>query len=334
MSALLIACVAWLSPDASQGDTRVLQPGQTVVDESEPGVVRGTVLDEDERPVGGLVVVLHRPSATASRTFPEPWIADVSAEGVAVQSVATDPRGRFSFEGLAPSRYTVKPRRSSVGGGTAHLVVTREQPTATTTLRISLGGVVAGVVVGPDGAPLKRASVFLAGLDLGDGLNRLGEPRPERVRTGEDGRFVLLGVPRGIVHVQTARWEWGWAPPQVLDMRSERVHTDVRLVLERETDGLAFNGPAGVGIGLDFTPAGPVVERVYEGSPAEAEGVRSLDLIRAVDGRPTRFMTPEEFRSRCRGAADTKVVLSIVRPDGSRHEIEIVRAVDPWGERE
>ncbi len=327
----LVALAA--APGWSRADTRVLQPGQTIVDAEQPGVVRGVVVDEDDRPVGGLVVVLHRPRATSSRSFPEPWVADTAGDGRALAKVQTDARGRFSFEGLAPSRYTVQPRRSGIGGGTAHLVVTREEPTAEVNLRVSLGGVVTGTVVGEDGSPLDYVTVFLTGLDLGNGLNSLGEESADRFSTKADGRFALLGLPRGIAHIQVGRRDLGWGVPAVLDMREDRVLEDVTIVLEADPSTGGSRGSGVVGIGLSPSPAGIVVREVVDGSPAARGGVRALDLVAAIDGRPTRFMTLFEFRSRCRGEVGKDVTLSLVRPDGSRKEVTLTRVVDTWSDR-
>jgi hypothetical protein len=334
VSASLIALVVGLWNGTAAAQVRVLQPGQTVVDSEQPGVVRGTVVDENDDPVGGLVVILHRPAVEEGRVYPEPWVAETGGEGRALAKVSSDAEGRFSFEGLSPSRYRVRPRRSGIGAGTANLAVTKDSPVASVTLRVELGGVVSGIVLDADGQPKDRASVFLVGLDLGDGLNRIGDRPPDRVRTGKDGRFVLLGIPRGIAHVQVAVWQWGWAPPTVFDMREDRVVPGVELTVIEEPGVLAFNGSAGVGVGLDFTPAGPVVDKVYPGSPAELGGVHALELIRAVNGRPTRFMSSEEFRARCRGGADTTVTLSLVRPDGTAKEVVLIRSLDPWSESE
>ena len=328
-AAIAAVILLFCSPGFAQ---RVLLAGQTVVDPEEPGLVRGEVLNESGEPVAGLVIVLHRPRVASSRSFPEPWVADIGGADRAVAKVSTDERGRFSFGGRVPSRYTVRPRRAGIGGGTMHLVLTPEQNTIETTLRVELGGILRGVVVDGAGEPVEKAWVFVSGQDLGDGLNRMQEPRPARVRTGPAGRFVLLGVPRGVVYLQAARRALGWSQPTPISMQEERVREGLRIVLQEDQDRAAFGGKGGIGVGLDFTPAGPVVDRVYEGSPAAAAGIRALDLIEEVDGRRTRFMSPEEFRSRCRGPADTEVSVSLLRPDGLRRSLTLTRAADPWGE--
>jgi hypothetical protein len=317
----------------SLAQTPVLQPGQAIVEAGLPGVVRGIVVHgESDEPVGGVMLVLRRPRTATTRRFPDPWVTDVGGDGP-VARVETDAQGRFSFEGLEPSRYSVSTRRSGLGGETGHLWITTEQPTADVILRIDLGGVIRGIVVDVDGRPMNRVSVLLSGLDLGDGLNRLGRARPDRVITARDGTFVLLGAPRGTVYIQSARRNWGWSEPLAVPMRDVRWVDGLRIVLLEEPGVLAFHGPGGVGVGLDFSPAGPVINRVYDDSPAQRAGLQPHDLISRVAGRATRFMTSREFRARCRGLADTRVELTVVRPDGTRRDVSMRRSTDPWGER-
>lgn len=321
------------SARAQGGAFKVLQPGQVEVQDGESGIVRGIVLDEDERAVAGLTVVLRRPRAAADRTYPEPWVVE-STGSDRVAKVETDDQGRFAFSGLVPSRYEVTPEREGIGGGTAHVVVDREHPAVSVTVRVAFGGVIVGRVVGVDGEPMEQTAVVLAGVDLGDGLNRVGDPRPFGERTNGAGEFTLIGVPRGLVHIQARRWDWGWARPIVLDTRATRVITDVELVLAEEPGALAGRGPAGVGVTLEFTPAGPVIRKVHDGSPGDEVGLKAFDLIVRVADRDTRFMSPGEFRSRCRGEPGTTVELEIVRPDGTRRAVTITRRTDVWGEDE
>ena len=141
-----------------------------------------------------------------------------------------------------------------------------------------------------------------------------------------------MGSPRGTVYLQALRWSWGWSRPIAIPMRDTRTVEGVRIVLEKEPDGLVSDGAGRIGVGLDFTPAGPVVNRVFEGSPAQRSGLQNLDLLAGVAGRPSRFMTPKEFIARCRGEVGTTVELEVVRPDGKRRTVSLVRSAGPWDE--
>ena len=63
-----------------------------------------------------------------------------------------------------------------------------------------------------------------------------------------------------------------------------------------------------------------------DGSPAAKEGIRTGDYIRAIDGRPTRDMSPYEGARLLRGAAGSKVTLLLIRGNAAEpHELTVVR---------
>jgi carboxyl-terminal processing protease len=103
-----------------------------------------------------------------------------------------------------------------------------------------------------------------------------------------------------------------------------REYAQVRLSQNSE-----FNG-----IGVQVTrfpadeeaePRGLVVKVVYDGSPAEREGVEAGDRIVAVGGRSLRGVEQEEAVRRIKGPAGTDVALTVSR-DGRRRELSIRRA--------
>ncbi len=80
----------------------------------------------------------------------------------------------------------------------------------------------------------------------------------------------------------------------------------------------AFNHPkpqsfSGVGINVLATKPGLIVENVVPGTPAARAGVRSGDLITAVDGRSLAGLASAVSTSLIRGRAGTKVTLAIKR---------------------
>ncbi|HYN48864.1 MAG TPA: S41 family peptidase [Candidatus Nanopelagicales bacterium] len=68
-----------------------------------------------------------------------------------------------------------------------------------------------------------------------------------------------------------------------------------------------------------------VVVAPIDGSPAERAGLRSGDVITAVDGRSVDGETLDEAIARIRGPKGTEVVLAVVRDDGAPFEVAIVR---------
>ena len=98
---------------------------------------------------------------------------------------------------------------------------------------------------------------------------------------------------------------------------SEQANKDLANQLSGKLSGI------GVEIGLKnnhLTVIAPI-----DGTPAAKAGLRSGDIIAAVDGQDTSSMTVDEAVSKIRGNKDTKVKLTIVRPGESAKEVEITR---------
>jgi carboxyl-terminal processing protease len=121
-----------------------------------------------------------------------------------------------------------------------------------------------------------------------------------------------------------------------LDEHSAFVAGDRRDRLEAVLEG-QFGG-----VGLELGESGPdrsiTVQSPVAGSPAWHAGIAAGDVIRAIDGRPTRGMPLDEATRLLRGRPGTPVVLSIERPaDGASREIvvarEIVRVESVLGDR-
>jgi carboxyl-terminal processing protease len=96
---------------------------------------------------------------------------------------------------------------------------------------------------------------------------------------------------------------------------------------------------SGVGAQVSTRPADPAAEPCTTigpacrlvivapigGSPAERAGLRSGDVITAVDGRSVEGETLDEAIARIRGPKGTAVTLTIVRDGGAPQELRIVR---------
>ncbi len=68
-----------------------------------------------------------------------------------------------------------------------------------------------------------------------------------------------------------------------------------------------------------------IIVRPFNGSPAEAAGIRSGDVILAVDGESIRGWPVDRAVLRIRGPKGTEVTLSIRHPDGETEEVAIIR---------
>jgi len=160
-----------------------------------PGTeLAGVVVDRDDVPVAGAHIYTKFP-------------VDLDAEHVAT----TGADGRFSLR-ACPRTCFIGARAEGYAASAMQLV---QQKSGTKELRIVLaepGGMVEGLVLGPEGQPIADAVVL-----VGEGLpSRIpGEgtaPLPAQARTGADGRFRAIGIRAGeqVVRVRAvhlAPWE-------------------------------------------------------------------------------------------------------------------------------
>lgn len=82
---------------------------------------------------------------------------------------------------------------------------------------------------------------------------------------------------------------------------------------------------SGVGILIELANGGPVVVQPIPDTPADRAGIRPGDRILAVDGQKTERMSLEEVVSRIRGAAGSKVTLTLNRA-GRGFDLTLTRA--------
>ncbi|CAN5530203.1 S41 family peptidase [soil metagenome] len=83
----------------------------------------------------------------------------------------------------------------------------------------------------------------------------------------------------------------------------------------------------GVGMNVDEDRRGLRVVKVFEGSPAEGEGIEADEFVTAVDGESIAGVSAQIATSRIKGPAGTKVELEIVNPDDGRaRTLKLTRA--------
>ncbi len=311
-----------------------LRAGQEIIDPEAEGRIAGQTIDSvTGAPLEGVPVVLLRPSTASGREFPEPWVADsVDATDRPISRVRTAPDGSFRFDGLEPGHYIVRSRGRWIPRRQVEVWLEEGTRSPHIQLELPAGGRIQGIVVDASGEPLPEFPVFVAGYDAGNHTNRArGKPASMPTRTDAQGRFELRWVPAGQVHVQAALNTVGYSAPVVLTIANGDHAGPIRLVVPDEREALedARNGAAGVGVRLDFTELGPVVVSLIEDMPAGAAGIREGDLIAAVDGRATRFMTSGEFINRCRGRVGQSVRLTVRREGEEPFEVTFERALLP-----
>jgi carboxyl-terminal processing protease len=106
-------------------------------------------------------------------------------------------------------------------------------------------------------------------------------------------------------------------------------HTAFFTPEDRAANSSALSGSyVGIGVEVDTTADGlPIIVGVFRGSPADAAGLHSGDIVSAVDDRPTTGETLDTVVSWVRGEAGTAVTLTIRPGDGGAdRDVRIVRA--------
>ncbi len=83
----------------------------------------------------------------------------------------------------------------------------------------------------------------------------------------------------------------------------------------------------GIGVELTLEAKVPEVIAPIDGTPAAEAGVEPGDRIVRIDAQPTTGMDVEEIVKRLRGAAGTKVTLTISRGEGAPFDLTLSRAV-------
>ena len=98
-------------------------------------------------------------------------------------------------------------------------------------------------------------------------------------------------------------------------------------VFESESSSLSGEYQ-GIGAQVDTSGDFLTIISPFEGSPAEAAGLRPGDMIIAIDGEDMSDYTPEEARQRVLGPEGTEVILTIVREgEPEPRDFSIIRAV-------
>src|SRR6201997_2233725 len=83
------------------------------------------------------------------------------------------------------------------------------------------------------------------------------------------------------------------------------------------------------GIGVELSLEGKIPEVIspIDGTPAAEAGIEPGDRIVKIDAQPTTGMDVEEIVKRLRGAAGTKVILTIARTERAPFDLTLTRAV-------
>ena len=165
------------------------------------------------------------------------------------------------------------------------------------------------------GTPASDAELFAPFWDVWDSITKsyVGEVDQEKLVQGAiDGMIGALGDPYS-----------SYMSPEELKRARESIGGEFSGVGAEVT-----TRPTDAG-STTCTTIGPtcrmVVVAPIDGSPAERAGIRSGDVVTAVDGTSVDGETLDQAIARIRGPKGSTVVLTLVRGDGEPFDVSIVR---------
>ncbi len=238
------------------------------------GWISGTVIDESGAGVARLELELTGWNEDRGR-FRKPRDKELDSY-LSILKMRTDDLGRFRFNDLAKGTYTLKITRAGRQQiGPRQIAVATGQGTENIEILIPVSGVIAGAVLGPDGAPFPQANVSLRS-ELGS------EASSTWVAVDEIGRFRFEGVTPGTYQIN-ARPGSNWDNP-----------SESEVLLSTRMDGVEA-GQEGLSLMLrrGRTITGNVVDAL--GNPVPSAGVKAFDM----QGRQVLFVfaNPKGFFS-------------------------------------
>jgi carboxyl-terminal processing protease len=82
---------------------------------------------------------------------------------------------------------------------------------------------------------------------------------------------------------------------------------------------------SGIGVGIDIHPNGIYIKNVFSGGPADNAGLKSGEVITAVNGDSTVGMPLERAVSLLKGPKNTTVNLKVLSSNGTLRDVSVVR---------
>ena len=179
---------------------------------------------------------------------------------------------------------------------------------------------------------LFTSTVFGAGVALG-GSGLLFQPGVVRA-ADQPTEFDTFWEAWNIVHryfvdrdaLDTTRLTYG-AIRGMINALGDQGHTTFLTPEEVARHQTGISGKfSGIGAQVGLEDGLPVIVAPFDGSPAEAAGVRAGDIIIEVDDVDVTSWSLGDIVERIRGEAGTEVELTVMRPgEGKSYEITIVR---------
>jgi len=294
----------------------LMEPGsRPVLRLGSGGGLAGVVADENGSPISSFFVGVEAffPAVGSPRAL--------AREAKNLVKRVADSKGTFSFDSLAPGTYVLVARAEGYAPViSASTDVRSGERTEGVTIALARGATLEGRLVDPvRGVPLAGVSVSL------DTVATSLPAASAAVKTDANGYFHVTGVPSS--SPVSLRME---APDGGLTLMTG-LQASVLAAAVLPTYALASLARTRVrydGIGARLTQLGAdiVVLDVKKGGPADREGLRAGDVVRAVNDSSVGRLPLSEVVQKLRGRAGTEVEIR-VRGEGvsGEKELQIMR---------
>jgi len=268
-----------------------------------PAGISGTVVDENGDPIPGARVSVEQyfPTDGKPRKF-------VRARG------KTDDDGTFTIESVPPGRFVLV---ASIEGRppakSDEITVADGEPVEGVRIASTPGGILYGTVTDAGGQPVEGVRVS---------VDRLSMTAPNTMRpatTDVDGRYELVGMPRGPFSIRT--FKQGFTS-RVLSAITTEARGESQLDIEiAEGDKTEFTG---IGAVLIPRKGHIAVGLVVEDGPAARAGLQRYDRVLSIDGEDIEGWSVPMAVQTLRGDVGTNVRL-VVERDGEEQTFVVTR---------
>ncbi|MHB8418073.1 MAG: carboxypeptidase regulatory-like domain-containing protein [Myxococcales bacterium] len=277
--------------------------------------------------VGGVSGYVETPDGAGVSDFTVSAEPEVPGHGRPRSAHVVDPRGEFHLV-LGPGSYKIRADAPGYAEGSAGGVgVAAAQETSGVHIELRASGSVDGLVLDAQGgAPL--AGIHVA-LDMGhlSAMGRSATGGSGAATSGVDGRFVLRDVSPGdrLVFATSPDYEMAGGPVHVsVAPGGDAPPVEIRMTRAPGNREQQF---AGVGMSLWDNGNQKLATDVFPGGPAYEAGIRSGDVIVAVDGQQAAGLPMGTLVASIRGPVGTEVTLDMQRGGGGPgYEVVVTRA--------
>jgi hypothetical protein len=296
-----------------------------------PGFTR-TVMTYDQAPaeitieLSRGVIVMGRVTAIRGRKYLSNASVTLVGDGRRAAAL-TDGEGRFSLADVAPGAARLIVSHPEFAKAERDVTIERtaraDRPFELEDVDLAEPSAIEGEVVDPAGKPVSGARV---GAGVVPAYLPAGALPEGMAVTDRKGRFRLAGVAPGKVDLEAYAPDVGRGAKRGVEVTSGRATTGVRIQLVAGTADDDPAAQAGVAVTLGERGSGDAIEivvvHVAAGSEAERAGIRSGDLVLAVDGVDVWSMS--DARARLSGPNGTDVVIELDR-DGASVRLRVAR---------